>query len=336
MKDGGKMKKICLVLFTCILLIGCGNYNSKNATKDLENKINNLKGYNLKGQLEITSNDDIYKYDVEVSYAKDDKFRVSLKNQTNNHEQIILKNKEGVYVLTPSLNKSFKFQSDWPYNNSQTYLLQTLLADIQNDSKKTFKQTKGKYIFTTKVNYPNNKDLVKQKIYFDKKFNPKKVEVMNKKGDVLIKMIFKQTNLNTEYKNKYFDLQENMQAAKTENTTKTVSKIETDTYPMYIPENTKLASKDTIDLEKGQRVIMNFEGENPFMFVQQTATSEEEPAIVSVYGDPCQLATSVAAISDNMITWVSNGIEYFVVSDNMSEEDLVNVAGSVSTLPVSK
>ena len=36
-----------------------------------------------------------------------------------------------VRVLTPTLNKSFKFQSDWPYNNSQVYLLQTLLSDIQ-------------------------------------------------------------------------------------------------------------------------------------------------------------------------------------------------------------
>ena len=37
-----------------------------------------------------------------------------------------------------------------------------------------------------------------------------------------------------------------------------------------------------------------------------------------------------------MITWVSNGIEYYVVSDSMSEEELVNVASSVSTMPVSK
>lgn len=331
-----KVKKICLILFTCLLLVGCGNYSSKDMVKDLEKKVNNLKGYDLTGQLEITNNDDIYKYDVTVSYAKKDKFRVSLKNQTNNHEQIILKNQDGVYVLTPSLNKSFKFQSDWPYNNSQTYLLQTLLTDIQNDSKKTFKETKDRYIVTTKVDYPNNQDLVKQKIYFDKKLNPKKVEVMNNKNDVLIRMTFNKVNFDAKFKNKYFELNENMKASKTEETTKTVSKIESDTYPMYVPENTKLASKDTIDLEKGQRVIMTFEGDNPFMFVQQTANVEDELAIVSVYGEPYQLATSVAAISDNMISWVSNGIEYYVVSDNMSEEDLLSVASSVSTMPVSK
>ena len=127
-----------------------------------------------------------------------------------------------------------------------------------------------------------------------------------------------------------------MKMSRTENETKTVSKIEEDIYPMFIPENTKLLSKDVVDVDGGQRVIMSFEGDNPFMFVQQTAVPEDELAIVSVYGDPYLLAASVAAVSDNMITWVSNGIEYYVVSDNMSEEELINVASSVATMPVSK
>ncbi len=330
------MKKLCLVLGMCILLAGCGNYSSNDAAKDLEKKLNDCNGYNLTGELEISNNDDIYKYDVNASYAKDDKFRVSLKNQTNNHEQIILKNEEGVYVLTPALNKSFKFQSDWPYNNSQTYLLQTLLSDIQNDEKKEFKQTKDNYIFTTTVNYPNNNDLVKQKIYFDKKLVPKKVEVMNKDNDVLIRMTFKKVKYNPKFKKNYFELENNMKTAKTESETQTVSKIEGDTYPMYVPENTELASKDTVDLDNGERVIMTYEGDNPFMFVEQTADVSDELAIVSVYGEPFQIATSVAAVSDNMINWVSNGIEYYVVADNMSKEDLISVANSVTVMPVSK
>ena len=330
------MRKICLVLLASFLLVGCGSYNSKNITKDLEKKINNLKGYEITGQLEIKNNDDVYKYDVDASYKKPDNFRVSLKNQTNNHEQIILKNEDGVYVLTPSLNKSFKFQSDWPYNNSQTYLLQTLLQDIQNDSNKKLKTTKDRYIITTKVNYPNNSDLVKQKIYLDKKLNPKKVEVTNNKGDVLIKMSFQKNNLKAKFKKTHFNLDENMKAAKVEENTKTVGKIDGDIYPLYIPENTKLTSKDMVDVDGGQRIIMTFEGDNPFMFVQQTAASSKDHSIVSVYGKPYQLATSVAAVSENMITWTSNGIEYYIVSENMNEDELISVASSVTIMPVGK
>ncbi len=317
-------------------MVGCGKYTVKDAQKDLEKKINKLDSYNLTGEMEIINNDDVYKYDVDVSYSKTDKFRVSLKNKTNNHEQIILKNNDGVYVLTPTLNKSFKFQSDWPYNNSQVYLLQTLLADIQNDNNKEFKETSQNYIFTTSVNYPNNSDLVKQKIYFDKKLNPTKVEVLNEDDDVLINMTFKKVDLDAKFKDKYFSLDDNMQTAKVEEEVNQVSKIDAEIYPMYIPENTKLADKETVDLENGERIIMTFEGDNPFMLVQQTASVSDEAAIVSVLGDPIQIATGVAAVSDNIVSWVDNGIEYYVVADNMSENELLSVANSVSVLPVSK
>ena len=79
--------------------------------------------------MSIVSNEDTFTYKVEASKSKEGYYKVSLINQTNNHEQVILKNKDGVYVVTPDLNKSFKFQSDWPNNGSQSYLLDVLLND---------------------------------------------------------------------------------------------------------------------------------------------------------------------------------------------------------------
>ena len=241
-----------------------------------------------------------------------------------------------VRVLTPSLNKSFKFQSDWPYNNSQTYLLQTLLSDIQNDKDKKFKETTNNYIFTTSVNYPNNTDLVKQIIYFDKDLNPEKVEVLNNNNDVLIKMNFDKVDLNAKFKKNHFSLDDNMEAAKTEDTSAPVSKIDGEIYPMYVPEGTTLSSRETVEMDEGERVIMTYEGDSPFMVIEQTASVSDDHAVMSVYGEPLQMATGVANVSDNMISWVSNGIEYYVVSDNMSESELMSVANSVSTIPVSK
>ena len=316
-------------------MVGCGNYTVKDAEKDLEKKINNSNGYNITGEMKIINNDDVYKYDVDVSYKKSDMFRVSLKNKTNNHEQIILKNSDGVYVLTPTLNKSFKFQSDWPYNNSQVYLLQTILSDIQNDRDKTFKSTSSNYIFITKVNYPNNSDLVKQKIYFNKKLVPVKVEVMNDEDDVLISMDFKKVNMNPKFNKNYFTLDENMKVSKEIDEVKNVSKIDEEIYPMFIPNNTKLINKETVSLDKGERIIMTFEGDNPFMVVEQTASISDD-SVVSIDGNPYLLASGVASISDNMVSWISNGIEYYVISDNLSPKELVSVANSMSVIPASK
>ena len=176
--------------------------------KDLTKKINNSSSYYIEGTLEIVNNEDIYTYDVEVSYAKKDNYKVRLVNNVNNHEQIILRNKEGVYVVTPRINKSFKFQSDWPYNNSQVYLLSPLLEDITSDDNRVFEEVKDGYKLTVAANYPNNPKLVKQEILLDKNSNIKSVTVIDKDGNKQISMNYKKIDLNSKFKNSYFDLKE--------------------------------------------------------------------------------------------------------------------------------
>lgn len=93
-----KRALLCLVVFSCFFLTGCFGSGKTDIVKDFTKKVESVKGYHLTGDLSIVSNEETYQYNVDVSYKADDQFRVSLKNKTNNHEQIILKNTEGVYV----------------------------------------------------------------------------------------------------------------------------------------------------------------------------------------------------------------------------------------------
>ena len=332
------MKKILMltVCAFCLILTGCGKYDKKDLIKDLSSKINNSKGYYVSGTLEMVNNDDKYAYDVNVSYSADNNFKVSLRNKNNNHEQIILRNEEGVYVLTPSLNKSFKFQSEWPYNNSQSYILQNVISDIKDDNNLKFKTTKNGYILTTTVNYPSNKDLVKQKIYIDKKTNITQIEVLDDDNQVHIKMVFDSIDLKAKYNKKYFTLKENMTSANIKEEIETTSKIEDIIYPMYIPANTRLTSQDAVEKENGERIILTFDGDKPFMLVQETVSKEDEMTTVLVDGDPLIIADSVAAVNDYSVNWLSNGIEYYVVSSDLNSEELINVAASIAVMPVGK
>ncbi len=330
------MKKILLYISTILcglLLIGCGKYGEKDIIKDLSKKIDKTNGYYLNGELQIINNEDSYVYNVEVAYQKEDNFRVSLKNKTNNHEQIILKNNEGVYVLTPSLNKSFKFQSEWPYNNSQAYLLQTILKDIENDGEKTFEQVDDTYVFTTKVNYSNNSQLVKQNITLDKDLNPKSVVILNDKDEMQMRMTFNSIDYNATYDENYFTLQGNMKNVETETTSSTLDSI---IYPMYIPENTQLSAQEKIAIENGERIILTFSGDSPFTIVQENARVAEEMLTIPMYGEPYIITDTVGALSDNSITWISNGIEFYVVSDKLNSEQLLEVANSINVTTVSK
>lgn len=96
------MKKIAKLFFllSIFMLVGCGIKNADNILKDLEKKIDNANSYYVEGTMEIINNEDTYTYNVKVSYQKDDYYKIELVNTLNNHEQVILRNDDGVYVDT--------------------------------------------------------------------------------------------------------------------------------------------------------------------------------------------------------------------------------------------
>ena len=57
---------VLLMLFTT----GCGKYGEKEILRDLNKNIDNLKAYYLEGKMEIINNEDVYKYDVKVSFKE--------------------------------------------------------------------------------------------------------------------------------------------------------------------------------------------------------------------------------------------------------------------------
>ena len=329
------MKKIfasILFVFMVIMLSGCGSKGEKDILKNLSKKVD-VEAYYLDGKLEIVNNEDSYQYDVEAAYKSKNNFRVSLKNKVNNHEQIILKNEEGVYVLTPSLNKSFKFQSERPYNNSQSYLLQTVIQDLKNDENLGFEENNDGYIFTSTVNYANNPNLVKQKVYLDKDLNIKEVIVLNNEDVMQMKMTYNSIDYKATFDDSYFTLKGNMSNVDTNTTSKSLDSI---IYPMYVPANTYLSGQEKVMVEDGERVILTFNGDSPFMVIQETIKPTEELLTIPMYGEPYIVTGTVGALSDSSVTWVNNGVEFYVVSDVLNTNDLLQVANSIGTLPVGK
>lgn len=332
------MKKILLSLVMLLLLVtGCGKNSETSIINDLEKKVNKSDAYKVSGELEIVNNDEVYTYDIEVSYKKENNYKVSLTNQANNHTQIILKNADGVYVLTPSLNKSFKFQSDWPYSNSQVYLLKSLVNDIKETKEKDFKQTDNGYMLTTKVNYPNNSKLVKQTIELDKNGDFKRVKVYDSNNVICMTMVFDVIDYSPTFKKDYFDLNTIMSTYSIdEESVKEATAIDDTIYPLIIPNGTKLVSEEKIKKDIGDRIIMTFDGDKPFLLVEESAVVEDEFTIIPTYGEPYQLMDTLGVMTNNSLTWVSNGIEYYIVSDVLNQDELVEVAQSISYLPTMK
>lgn len=328
------MKKIFIIMmFSVLLLCGCGKVNNDNIIKDLSKKIDDINSYHLSGTLEIYRNEDKYVYDVNSSYKKGDLYKVDLVNQTNNHQQIILKNNEGVYVITPSLNKSFKFQSDWPYNNSQIYLLQPIISDLTSDKERTIEKTTNGYVLTSKVNYTSEKDFNIQKVYLDKDKNILKIEVLDDDQNVKMQLKIIDIDYKSKFDNDYFSTTKYLSEVDKDKDISS-SKIEDIVYPMYVPIDTQLSGQDIIETSDGERVILTFSGESAFTMVQETYNDVNGTEYI--YGDPYLILDTVGCLTDSSISWVSNGVEYSVMSDTMDVDELLTVAQSITVKSVGK
>ena len=243
------MKKLIVLAIGLMLFVtGCGSSSEEDLIGKFEKKVENSKSYVLKGNMEILSNEETFTYSIEANYLEDNFYKVTLVNQTNNHEQVILKNQDGVYVVTPTLNKSFKFQSEWPSNSSQSYILSSLLNDIQNDKEVSMEEQDKNYVIKTSVNYPNNSSLTYQKIYFDKDMNLEKVEVYNKEDIINIKVVFSSIDLKAGLSEDDFLLEDliDMNAEQKENTQSDNSNTNegTETNSTQNNENTETNSKE--------------------------------------------------------------------------------------------
>lgn len=204
---------LAMVLVLSTLLAACGKKDAAAVVKDLNEVVGEMESYQGAGVMTLHTGDTPQQYKVEVWHQKPSYYRIALTNAKKDVTQIVLRNDEGVFVLTPSQNKSFRFQSNWPDNQGQVYLYETLIRSITGDSTRQFADEKESYVFDVAANY-NTHALVRQKIWLNKSdYAPKQVEVSDSNANVVVDVKFDSFKFGTEFEKDAFDMQRNMTAA---------------------------------------------------------------------------------------------------------------------------
>lgn len=202
-----------MVLVLSVLLAACGKKDAAAVVKDLNEVVGEMESYQGAGVMTLHTGDTPQQYKVEVWHQKPSYYRIALTNAKKDVTQIVLRNDEGVFVLTPSQNKSFRFQSNWPDNQGQVYLYETLIRSITGDTTRQFADEKESYVFDVAANY-NTHALVRQKIWLNKSdYAPKQVEVSDSNANVVVDVKFDSFKFGTEFEKDAFDMQRNMTAA---------------------------------------------------------------------------------------------------------------------------
>ena len=324
------MKKVFVLILGILLLCGCGKKTDEKLFQEFKSTVNGSKSYLLNGSLEIYNDQDTFTYAISVGYKKKDMYKVSLTNQVNSHEQIILKNEDGVYVITPSLNKSFKFQSSWPNNSSQSYILESILSDLENTENKEFNENDENYILKSNVSYPNNKSLTYQKLYFDKNYELKKNEVYDSNDNLKIRVTINSIDYKANLDDDYFTLDNSIDENCCGVNDSETSEFNDILYPLYIPNDTYLTTKETISTENGNRAILTFSGSKDFVLVEENSVVNSEFEVIPIYGDPLMLNGSIGALSGNSIYWTNNNVDYYLAGADLTQEELLSVANSIT------
>ncbi|WP_096201998.1 LolA family protein [Bacillus sp. FJAT-45350] len=331
------MRKALMTLFVglllTILLVGCGEKTQEDIIEDLDKKLGEMTGYKANATMTLQTGKDPQDYEVEIWHQKENYFRVALKNENKDQSQIILRNDDGVFVLTPALNKSFRFQSDWPNNNSQVYLYDSLITDILMDPERQFSASEDHYVFQTNTNY-QNKNLSSQEITLNKKdLAPASVKIMNPDFEVLVQVNFNSFEMNPSFNEGDFDMERNMTGAKMEVPTMAEPEMDeplTVYFPMYEPQGTSLTDSKEISTEDGKRVVLSYTGENSFTLIQQKSrvVTASTPMTLS-NGEPVDLGFTVGVMNENEIMWSYEGVDFYLASNDLHKEEMMAIARSV-------
>ncbi|MEK4496105.1 LolA family protein [Ureibacillus sp. FSL W8-0352] len=321
-----------VLLLSVVVLSACGKDSKEEVLEKLHEKWAEGKGYELDATMEIKTGNEPRVYDVNVWHTQPDFYRVEVSQKDENVTQMIIRNKEGVFVVTPSLKKTYKFQSEWPKQNSQPYLIGALAEDLLADENVVMEETEDSYIFTVATRNNHKSIMPTQRVTVDKKsLLPKSVSILDESEEEQMLITFKKIDLGVQHKEKEYAVEQFTKENEPNVATEKESTEFQTHYPILTWGNTTLVDEKRIENDGVERVILTFEGDKSFTLVQEPIELGESATIpVFQPGDPLDLGFTIGAITDHSISWEKDGISFFIASNDLTKEELIEVAASVT------
>lgn len=356
------MRRITWVLAIAVsitlVLGGCGKKDAGTVVKDLDRTVGKLESYSATGTMVLQTGIEPQEYQVDVWYKKPSYYRIALTNAKKDISQIVIRNDEGVFVLTPHLHKSFRFQSDWPDNQGQVYLYQSLVNSIVSDKERKFTTDGDAYLFDVLANYQNTA-LVRQKIWLNKKdYAPKQVQISDANANVLVTVNFSQFDFGKKFDKDSFDTERNLSTGSVQslpalntgdagnnppapnNSSKPDASAQANNSgkqpasdlsfgvvePGYLPQGVKKPSINETKLGDNKAVLLRYTGSYNYTLIE--SRPNDQPVSLT-QGTLVDLGFGWGVLTGDQkktLIWVADGIEFRLSSGDLPQEELVKIA----------
>lgn len=358
-----RMRRIVWMLAMAVgaaaILAACGGKDANDVVKELDRRAGSLESYKGSGKMQLHGGETPQEYSVEVWYKKPNYYRIELTNLKKDVTQIVLRNDEGVFVLTPHLKKSFRFQSDWPNNQGQVYLYQTLVDAVLKDTHRQFTEDKEKdaYVFEVAGNYPNH-SFARQKIWLNRdNYAPQHVEITDSNNQLMVVVDFEKFEFDSKLDKEHFDMERNMSTASLLTVIpatageqegegmgggltggvfeETAGEVPGEQLsfgiiePAYTPPHVSQIGITTVNLGDTEGIVLRYGGQYNYTLM------ESRPQAVHVTSSQGQIVDLVdtygvlTGVEQKTLTWTLDGVEYRLSSGDLPMDEMRKIAISV-------
>lgn len=330
------VKKIIAGVLAVLVLVLAGFklfYHKDSTPKKIAEVRENLTSYHTEANMEITANDDKRNFYVKVDFRKDGEdnlFRISMLDKNINQEQIMLRNKEGVYVLTPALNQVYSFKGDYPLNSPKPYLYHSMLAALDGDYD--IEKTNDGYILSFVPTYENSPTWVKEDIKLSTDFKPVWVNIYDADNSIVCAINFTKAEFGVSLNDDTFNVEVNMNEAKSSSSE--ISRQPSE-LPFMVVDNlisSELSQQTQATVDGKTVYILAYRGNQNFTIIQSIMEDSDEINYEAVSGTLVNFDRGIGFYNDSYLTYLYNGIKYEVYSDSLTVSQMIDIVSSLDVI----
>lgn len=334
------IKKIVISVVVLCVLVLCGwklFFSESKVDDQLKDLNTTMEAYHMEGNMEIGSGEEVRKFYVTVDFKDDevDCFRISLTDKDINQEQILLRNKDGVYVLTPVLNQVYTFKGDYPLNSPKPYLYHSFIKALEG--KYEVSNLSDGYLISYDINYDNEPSWTKQEVKLSKDLKPVWTYVYDKDNQIAVKVLFTKIDFNPTFEAEYFDVDKNMSIAKENVPQEHVSTSIEDLplIPAISSDSSTLKEQTKVVIDGKVSYILTYTGSKSYTVFQSLVDSASgDYQSITVSGTPVETIYGIAYVQGKCLNYLYHDVSYEIYSNDLSVSEMIDIATNMERVGV--
>lgn len=311
------MRKIFIMILMFVgLLSGCKNKEVRK--DDVVKYLEKLESYSLVCDMSMKKNNQDINMEISVDYVKPDYYKVGFGNDM---KQVIVKNEKGVFVITPNLNKEFKFDGSWPNNNPSVYLLNSVCNAIK-DKDVTITSSENEITLECEITHKTNSKITKMKYICDKKYTPLKIVFCGVDNKEIVVGVIKNFKANPTITLDNFSEEKYLKKdlPEKENTTSLILEAG------YTIEGNQLESS----VNEETSTILCYKGDKPYTIVVNKVNIYPEVVVMEEYSEVVVLNDGLGFVKENSLRFFHDDYEVTIYSDYLSIEEFEAISMNLS------